>query len=194
MPAFRPSLIGIGFSPPLRVSRSVNNRSGSRTVSLLRSHRDRPETEFYVYTRRSTFLLRDFTNYDLKEANVVMIFAVPRTMPVLGRKIRSECSDGTHILAYRFEMPSRVAAVTTTDDGVGDGGDDDDRTTTITTRRHHHTVLAAGSKQQRSETETEGSASASELPSGNDQDDKEFRLEASCIYDEEEMRIYRMGG
>ena len=89
-----------------------------------------------------------------------MIFAVPRTMPLLGRKIQSECSPGTDILAYRFKMPLK----TTTKDKVK-------------------------KKNENSNVERSSSVSSSE----NSDDENDLRLQASCIYDQEEMRIYRMG-
>jgi hypothetical protein len=54
---------------------------------------------------RTKFLRQDFHSYNLCRADVVMIFAIPRTMPVLGAKIQSECAPGTNILAYRFGIP-----------------------------------------------------------------------------------------
>lgn len=90
---------------------------------------------------RSTLLRQDFTHYHLREADTVMIFAVPRTMPVLGRKIQAECKPGTTVLAYRFAIP--LAQKDAPNDG--EGGDDND-----------------------------------------------LLLKADLIYDQEEMRIYRM--
>jgi hypothetical protein len=53
----------------------------------------------------STFLRQDFHSYNLHDADTIMIFAIPRTMPVLGTKIQRECKPGTYVLAYRFGIP-----------------------------------------------------------------------------------------
>jgi hypothetical protein len=53
----------------------------------------------------SSFLCQDYHSYNLQNADTVMIFAIPRTMPVLGTKIQRECKPGTDILAYRFGIP-----------------------------------------------------------------------------------------
>ncbi len=76
---------------------------------------------------RSTLVRQDFTHYDLREADTVMIFAVPRTMPVLGRKIQAECRGGTAVLAYRFPIPlAQQDDARGKDAGSGRGGNDDD--------------------------------------------------------------------
>lgn len=108
--------------------------------------------------RRSQFLLQDFSNYNLKDANTIMIFAVPRTMPILGRKIQSECLDGTTVMAYRFQMPLAASSETTAESS---NNDDDESTSSVNTE--------------------------------NKDDNDDLRLRATCIYDQEEMRIYRMG-
>jgi SAM-dependent methyltransferase len=56
----------------------------------------------------SSFLRQDFHSYNLQDADTIMIFAIPRTMPVLGKKIQQECKLGTDILAYRFGIPLSV--------------------------------------------------------------------------------------
>eukprot|EP00536_Pseudo-nitzschia_multiseries_P002583 jgi/Psemu1/183731/e_gw1.34.66.1 len=115
--------------------------------------------------RRSQFLLQDFSNYNLKDADTVMIFAVPRTMPILGQKIQSECSPGTNVMAYRFEMPLADADVSATT---------------------NETCTTISSEEPTTTTETEGQ--------DNDYVEvSDLRLQAKCIYDQEEMRIYRMG-
>jgi SAM-dependent methyltransferase len=53
----------------------------------------------------SMFLRRDFHSYNLCDADTIMIFAIPKTMPILGTKIQTECKPGTEILAYRFGIP-----------------------------------------------------------------------------------------
>ena len=55
--------------------------------------------------QRSLFLRQDFLKYNLQNADTIMIFGVPRTMPLLGKKIQSECAVGTNILSYRFAIP-----------------------------------------------------------------------------------------
>lgn len=129
--------------------------------------------------RRSKFLLGDFSNYNLKDANTVMIFAVPRTMPVLGRKIQSECSRGTNIMAYRFEMPLALK----TDDETFDKNN-----TTNPSR-----IEERGESIESSHRHT-SSVTLSDADADNEKDDDEdLRLRATCTYDREEMRIYRMG-
>ncbi|KAL3907081.1 MAG: hypothetical protein SGILL_009015 [Bacillariaceae sp.] len=53
----------------------------------------------------SSFLRSDFNSYNLRDADTIMIFAIPKTMPILGTKIQTECRPGTEILAYRFGIP-----------------------------------------------------------------------------------------
>lgn len=53
----------------------------------------------------SSFCRRDFHSYNLQHADTVMIFAIPKTMPILGSKIQMDCRPGTDILAYRFGIP-----------------------------------------------------------------------------------------
>lgn len=124
-----------------------------------------------VKCRRSKFLLQDFSNYDLKGANTVMIFAVPRTMPVLGQKIQSECAHGTNIMAYRFEMP-------------------------LATRNSNNSKNGEG-KQAKKEESDQSSCMVPSNRSDEDEyeneDDEDLQLRANCIYNQEEMRIYRMG-
>ena len=75
-------------------------------------------------------------------------------MPILGRKIQSECSPGTNVMSYRFKMP-----------------------------------LANNSKSISRENPSQVSGDENELNHG----DEDLQLRATCIYDQEEMRIYRMG-
>lgn len=56
----------------------------------------------------STFLRQDFHSFNLRDADTIMIFAIPKTMPVLGTKIQVECAPGTDVLAYRFGIPLAV--------------------------------------------------------------------------------------
>jgi hypothetical protein len=58
--------------------------------------------------QRTSFVRQDFHSYNLRHANTIMIFTIPRTMPVLGTKIQTECLPGTNILAYRFGIPLLV--------------------------------------------------------------------------------------
>ena len=111
---------------------------------------------------RSRFLLQDFSNYNLKEANTIMIFAVPRTMPILGRKIQSECSYGTNIMAYRFKMP--LADIT-----------------------------SPSSKNEESAHTKQEDLSCVTPSESDGEDEEDLRLRATCVYEQEEMRIYQMG-
>jgi hypothetical protein len=81
----------------------------------------------------SSFRRQDFISYNnLKEADTVMIFAIPKTMPILGTKIQLECRPGTDILAYRFGIPLAVDKNDGKDNGdahptgSSQGNDDDD--------------------------------------------------------------------
>ncbi|KAG7352491.1 RNA methylase [Nitzschia inconspicua] len=56
----------------------------------------------------SSFLRQDFHSYNLKNADTIMIFAIPKTMPILGSKIQLECGPGTDIVAYRFGIPLAI--------------------------------------------------------------------------------------
>jgi hypothetical protein len=54
---------------------------------------------------RSTFLWKNFFDYNLKDANTVMIFGVTPLMKSLSQKIAAECNRGTDVLSYRFAIP-----------------------------------------------------------------------------------------
>lgn len=54
---------------------------------------------------RSKLLWLDLFEYDLKDANAVMIFGVTPLMKPLSQKIASQCKSGTDILSYRFALP-----------------------------------------------------------------------------------------
>ncbi len=53
----------------------------------------------------STILWKNFFEYNLKNANTVMIFGVTPLMKPLSQKIAAECQPGTDILSYRFGLP-----------------------------------------------------------------------------------------
>jgi hypothetical protein len=77
--------------------------------------------------RRSTFLRQDFHSYQhLGQADTIMIFAIPRTMPILGEKIQRECSRGTDILAYRFGIP-----LATEKEKIGDDDKKEEHTSSL---------------------------------------------------------------
>ena len=54
---------------------------------------------------RSKLLWSDLFEYDLRDANAVMIFGVTPLMKPLSQKISSQCKSGTDILSYRFSLP-----------------------------------------------------------------------------------------
>lgn len=54
---------------------------------------------------RSAFVWSNFFDYNLKDANTVMIFGVTPLMRSLSQKIASECGTGTDVLSYRFGIP-----------------------------------------------------------------------------------------
>jgi hypothetical protein len=114
---------------------------------------------------RSKFICGDFTHYNLSHADTVMIFAVPRTMPILGKKIQAECKSGTTVLAYRFAIPlAQTQHQQQQDDKNYNKGTtmDDDK------GRHNkdgNNVVA---------------------------NDNSMLLNADLVYDQEDMRIYRM--
>jgi hypothetical protein len=54
---------------------------------------------------RSTFIWSNFFDYNLKNANTVMIFGVTPLMKSLSQKIAAECTPGTDVLSYRFGIP-----------------------------------------------------------------------------------------
>lgn len=137
--------------------------------------------------RRSRFLLQDFSHYDLKDANTVMIFAVPRTMPILGRKIQSECSPGTNIMAYRFEMPLATSISTGSSDSSSRSNVD------VTTKQQKKTTNTIKNGNGSGDKNQEDSDRTSDGNDETEDEDEDLRLRATCIYDREEMRIYRMG-
>jgi len=53
----------------------------------------------------SRFLWADFWSVPIKEADAVMIFGVSPLMPRIADKIQNECQPGTFVLAYRFKLP-----------------------------------------------------------------------------------------
>lgn len=108
-----------------------------------------------------------------------MIFAVPRTMPILGQKIQSECSPGTNIMAYRFEMPLATTSTGSSSSNV-----------VVTPKQKNSTTENGNGGGDKSQ---EGSDRISDRNEEAEDDDEDLRLRASCIYDREEMRIYRMG-
>ena len=55
---------------------------------------------------RSTFVCGDFFDYNLSDADSVMIFGVNPLMKPLSQKLARECRTGTHILSYRFVLPT----------------------------------------------------------------------------------------
>jgi hypothetical protein len=86
---------------------------------------------------RTEFRRTDFFHSKLPDdTSTVMIFGVTPLMRPLSEKLAQECSGGTHVLSYRFRLPT----ITTARDGTGN------------------------------------------------------LLNAELIYDEEEMRIYRVQG
>lgn len=54
---------------------------------------------------RSKLLWSDLFEYDLKDANAVMMFGVTPLMKPLSQKVASQCKSGTDILSYRFALP-----------------------------------------------------------------------------------------
>jgi hypothetical protein len=77
----------------------------NRTLWLLSQMRRR-----FFWTRvqcqQSRFLAQDFFAYNVKDADTVMIFGVKPLMEPLSIKLARECRPGTHILAYRFPLPT----------------------------------------------------------------------------------------
>lgn len=54
---------------------------------------------------RSTFHRQDLFQYNLSDADTVLIFGVNPLMVPISRKLAAECRAGTHILSYRFKLP-----------------------------------------------------------------------------------------
>lgn len=61
---------------------------------------------------RSTFLRRNFFDYDLYEADAIMIFGVNPLMRALSEKLETECKAGACVLSYRFRLPTANASST----------------------------------------------------------------------------------
>ena len=55
--------------------------------------------------RRCRFYRQDFFSYSLHQANTCLIFGVTPLMVPISRKLAQECAPGTHVLAYRFQLP-----------------------------------------------------------------------------------------
>lgn len=97
---------------------------------------------------RSQFLCQDLFQYNLRKANVVMIFGVKPLMEPISRKLAREMCQGTFVLSYRFTIP----LTNIVDEKIGQDN-----------RRHHS------------------------------QQHQEHRLlNATLIYKEEEMHIYKV--
>lgn len=60
---------------------------------------------FWHDKSKSKFLCRDLFQYNLSEADTVMIFGVNPLMKRLSQKLAEECRPGTFILSYRFKLP-----------------------------------------------------------------------------------------
>ena len=59
-----------------------------------------------TYERQnSSFIWANFFDFNLNDANTVMIFGVNPLMKSLSQKIATECSSGTDVLSYRFAIP-----------------------------------------------------------------------------------------
>jgi hypothetical protein len=116
---------------------------------------------------KSRFWWADFWSVTIKDADTVMIFGVTPLMPRIADKIQKECKPGTFILSYRFQLP--IGDVISVDDGKRLEFEGNERKTT-------------GKGGQ-----NEGGDHFSTLVETPLQ-----RLNASLVYDIEEMRIYKL--
>ena len=70
--------------------------------------------------QRSRFVLGDMFRQRIVSADAVMIFGVKPLMPRIADKISTECKRGTHVMSYRFRIP-------TVGNASGSNGDNDDK-------------------------------------------------------------------
>lgn len=59
---------------------------------------------------RSQFVCTDMFSYNVSSADTLMIFGVQPLMKPLSHKLAKECKAGTHILCYRFQMPTQSSS------------------------------------------------------------------------------------
>jgi hypothetical protein len=69
---------------------------------------------------RSTFLCRNFFDFDVSAADTVMVFGVTPLMKPLSEKIARECNAGTYVLSYRFQLPIAIRLERDKGDGSSD--------------------------------------------------------------------------
>lgn len=60
---------------------------------------------------KCNFILGDMWQYNIRDADAVMIFGVTPLMPRVAKKIVMECKPGTYVLSYRFRVPLLESAV-----------------------------------------------------------------------------------
>jgi hypothetical protein len=61
--------------------------------------------------KRSQFRKQNLFDYSLSDANTVMIFGVRPLMRPISQKLAIECKPGTHVLSYRFLLPTAEPGV-----------------------------------------------------------------------------------
>ena len=98
--------------------------------------------------RLCNFVWGDMWKQSLHDADAVMIFGVKPLMPMIAKKLQTECAPGTFVLSYRFLVP--IAS-------------------------EHDAIVAKGDI-------------------GQDRVENSQLLDATLIYDQEEMRIYQIRG
>lgn len=116
--------------------------------------------------KRTAFYCQDFFHVSpslIAEADTIMIFGVPSIMKRISRTLRRYCLSGTHILSYRFPLPT-----------VDNPGDQ---------QRKSDSELS--SLQQASFKRSVTSKSQ-----GKESDEMEDLSKADLIYEESEMRVY----
>jgi hypothetical protein len=58
----------------------------------------------------SHFIWGDIWKQKVSDADAIMIFGVKPLMPIIAKKIASECRPGTFVMSYRFHVPLHSAA------------------------------------------------------------------------------------
>jgi len=57
------------------------------------------------------FIKGSFHDYDISDANVVIVYLIPKTLNRLLPKFEKELKKGTKIISYRYEMKLKPAKI-----------------------------------------------------------------------------------
>ena len=122
------------------------------------------------------------TPHDHKEDSLwtVMIFGVTPLMPRFSRMLAHVCPTGTHIMAYRFDLPLQPTTTTTT---------------TAATTNHPEEQLPDNNNNNDTRSTTTKNQQTNPLITTEDDSANHYTtgplLRATRVYDAQEMRVYR---